>query len=237
MQIPGLAASTHPRHHQVLFLCQGQGSARGSFGGCRLPSVLPLRSPPAMHYQGRAEDGSRNLVSLPVFCLLGKRSAGLLQMGLWYGFNDIVPGVTAGKETFLLVHLTLFHAEKTLKKPRNLHVGHELRWLPSAGILHLLWGHRLWPQTHELPARLCPHSDWLSMLCLMDFRNGQHVGLHCIARKRKKASRQICICMLDALHTHRADGRGAGSRWLERGHCQSYWGLGLCLLYQGGIMA
>lgn len=53
----------------------GQGSACGSFGSCRLPSMLPLHSPAAMHYQGRAEDGSRNLVSLPVFCLLGKCSA------------------------------------------------------------------------------------------------------------------------------------------------------------------
>lgn len=40
------------------------------------------------------------LVSLPVLCIFGKHSAGLLQMGLWYGFNDIVPGVAAEKDTF-----------------------------------------------------------------------------------------------------------------------------------------
>lgn len=57
-------------------------SACGSLGGCGLPSVLSLHSPAAMHYQGRAEDGSRNLVSLPVFCLLGKHGTELLQMGL-----------------------------------------------------------------------------------------------------------------------------------------------------------
>lgn len=95
----------------------GQGSACGGFGGCGLPSVLPLHSPAAMHYQGRAEDGSKNLVSLPVFCLLGKCSAELLQMGLCYGFNDIVPGVTAEKQAFLPLHLTLFHAQRTLKNP------------------------------------------------------------------------------------------------------------------------
>lgn len=66
--------------------------------------------------------------------------------GIWFGFSSCilypweaqrraaangaviwVPGITAEKDTFLPLRLTLFHAQRTLRKPRNRHVGLELR--------------------------------------------------------------------------------------------------------------
>jgi len=70
-QVPGSAAIASSRHSAARM-----GSGCGRFGGWGLPQYgCPL--PPAplrMHYRGRAEDGSRNFVSLTAFCLLGKHS-------------------------------------------------------------------------------------------------------------------------------------------------------------------
>lgn len=117
VQLPGSASSTTPWQ-------TGQGAAHGSFGGCGLSSVLPLHSPAAMHYQGRAEDGSRNLVwfLFLYFVSLGSTAQGCCKWGCDMGLMTLFLGSLQRKTPFPLAFNPVSctkDTEETLKSPRG----------------------------------------------------------------------------------------------------------------------